>query len=379
MIVRITDFYCKVYNTKLSKLSTYLLTDQLNEIKFEYYEVTKTDFNYFVKDNKNIYNEIIIRLFDDVYNKYKDYLNNNEKIIVIYDDNVLNVYGKDLYLKTFEDVKTKYKISYNINLEFEYKHIINAIPGEVISIETGFSNSKYQLRSLFDNHWCVNEHNKCPGIKSKTKGCSAYVVDAEKYKRQNFKKYFTLIDFNAHKTNYYTYVLYDGVVKLYHQSSVEVGLIDVVKYIEENKYSKYIDTIKKICYFTNSTYKNITQNEFFKVSPLSQIIKHYVDFKHSLLEELSLDRDVWIKFGYENIAGIPLKHIEMDMKHFNGNCDILLKHYHFLEQARNKNLIFGGYYSSEDMFDEKTGSNNFEIRLNLSDLGYDYIYEDIPI
>ena len=379
MLVRITDFYCKVYNQKLSKLSTYLLTDQLNEIKFEYYEISKTDFNYFVKDNKEIYNEIIIKLFDEIYNKYENNFNDNEKITVIYDDEVINVFSNDIYYNTFEDVKTKYKREYNIDLDFEFKHIINAIPGEVISIETAYLNDKYGLRTLYKEHWCVTEHNKCPGLKCKKEGYDGYIVDLDKYNHKHMDKYFTLIDFNAHKTNYYTYILHKRVVKLYHRSSIDVGLLDVIEYIEKDKYSKYIDAIKRLYYFAEDSYRNITEFDFFKKSPLSQIIKHYVDFKHNLLDELSLERNVWIKYSYESIASIPFKHIEMDMKHFNGNCDMLLINYDFIESARNKTLKFGGYYTCKDLIDEKTGSDRIEILLNLSDLGYDYTYEDIPI
>ena len=151
-------------------------------------------------------------------------------------------------------------------------------------------------------------------------------------------KYFTLIDFNAHKTNYYTYILNKRIVKLFHHSSIDIGLLDVINYIENNNYSKYIDTIKNLYYFAETSYRNITQFDFFKKSPLSQIIKHYVDFKHKLLDDLSLNGDIWIKYSYENIAPVPFKHIEMNIKHFNSNCDMLLINYEFIESARNKTL-----------------------------------------
>ena len=385
MLVRITDFYCKVYNTKLSKLTSYLLTDQLNEIKFEYYEITKTDFNYFVKDKKEIYNEIIIKLFDDIYNKYKKYLNNNEKITVIYDDNVLNIFGKELYFGTFEEVKINCKNNFNIDLNLKFKHIINTIPGEVISIETDFGAGKYALKSFDYNHWIITDKNKCPGVKGKegTK-YNGYIIDEEVFYGNNIPKYFTVIDFNAHQTNYYTYKLENRITTLYNKDSINVGFIDIIEWIfenldrkYENKYHNYIDVMKKICMFDNSQLNNITREQFYKNSPLTKIIKHYINFKHDLLDILSLNDKVYIKCNIENIVELPMKHIEINRRKFNGNCGRILENYNYLEEARNKTLKFGNCYTSTNLVSEKTGNNHFSVLVNLSDVGYDYIFEDL--
>lgn len=389
MLVRITDFYCKVYNHEYSSMLTYLLTDELNQLKFEYYEYSDVKFNYFIKDNvieyKNKYKEVIIKLFNEICEKYSAYFEKRNDITVIYDDNVLNVFGKELYLSTFEDVKVSYKTNFNIDLNINFKHIINAIPGEVISIETDFGSGKYSLRSFDFDHWIITDKNKCPGIKGKegTK-YNGYIIDEEKYLRNKIPKYFTVIDFNAHQTNYYTYKLEDRITTLYNKDSIDIGFIDIVEWVfenldfkYENKYNNYIDIMKKIYMFNNTQVSNITREQFYKNSPLTKIIRRYIDFKHDLLDKLSLNDKVYIKCNIENIVEVPLKHIEIDQRQFNGNCNRVLENYYYLEEARNKTLKFGNSYSSNNLVDEVTGSSNFNIVVNLSDMGYDYEFEDL--
>lgn len=389
MLVRITDFYCKVYNQEYSSMLTYLLTDELNQLKFEYYERSDEKFNYFIKDNVNEhgtkYKEVIVKLFNEICKKYSAYFEKHNDITVIYDDNVLNVFGKELYLNTFEDVKMSCKTNFNIDLNIKFKHIINAIPGEVISIETDFGAGKYSLRSFDYDHWIISDKNKCPGIKGKegTK-YNGYIIDEEKYLRNKIPKYFTVIDFNAHQTNYYTYKLEDRITILYNKDSIDIGFIDIVEWVfnnldfeYDNKYNNYIGIMKKIYMFNNTQLNNITREQFYKNSPLTKIIRRYIDFKHDLLDKLSLNDKVYIKCNIENVVEVPLKHIEIDQRKFNGNCGRVLENYYYLEEARNKTLKFGNSYSSNNLVDEVTGSSNFNIVVNLSDMGYDYEFEDL--
>lgn len=389
MLVRITDFYCKVYNQEYSSMLTYLLTDELNQLKFQYYERSNEKFNYFIKDNvneyRNKYKEVIIKLFNEICEKYSDYFEKNNDIIVIYDDNVLNVFGKELYLSTFDEVKTSCKTNFNIDLNLKFKHIINAIPGEVISIETDFGAGKYSLKSFNYKHRVISDKNKCPGIKGKegTK-YNGYIIDEEEYLRNKIPKYFTLIDFNAHQTNYYTYKLENRITTFYNKDSIDVGFIDIIEWVfenldfkYENEYNNYIDIMKQLHMFKTSQLNNITPEQFYKNSPLTKIIKHYIDFKHDLLDKLSLDDKVYIKCNIENIVEIPLRHIEIERRKFNGNCNRVLENYSYLEEARNKTLKFGNSYSSNNLVNEVTGSNYFHIIVNLSDMGYDYEFEDV--
>lgn len=379
MLVRITDFYCKVYNQKYSKITSYLLTNELNELKFEYYERSNEKFDYFIKDTKENYTNIIIKLFDKIYNKYKEYFEFNNIITVIYDDNVLKVFGKELYMNTFEVVKINFKNKYDIDLKIKFKHIINVIPGEVISIETDFGSHKYALRSFDYNHWIITDKNKCPGIKGKegTK-FNGYIIDEEKYMHNLVAKYFTIIDFNAHQTNYYTYKLENRITTLYDKRSIDIGFMDVVEWIiNKSNSNNYIDIIKRICLFGNTNVFNISREDFYKHSPLTKIIKQYIDFKHDLLDKLSLNDKIYIKYNIENIVEVPLKHIEMEQRNFNGQCDKVIENYKYLIDAKNKTLKFGNSYSSDNLISEKTGSSNFNIVVNLSDMGYDYEFEDI--
>lgn len=389
MLVRITDFYCKVYNQEYSSMSRYLLTDELNLMKFEYYERSNEKFNYFIKDNvnehRNKYKEVIVKLFNDIHEKYSEYFEKNNDITIIYDDNVLNVFGKELYLNTFDEVKTSYKTNFNIDLNIKFKHIINAIPGEIISIETDFGAHKYSLRSFNYDHWIITDKNKCPGIKGKEgTNCNGYIIDEEEYLRNKIPKYFTIIDFNARQTNYYTYKLENRITTLYSKDSIDIGFIDIIEWIfenidfkYENKYNNYIDIMKNVYMFNNTQLRNITREQFYKNSPLTKIIKHYIDFKHDLLDELSLDDKVYIKCNIENIVEIPMKHIEIEQRRFNGNCNRVLENYHYLEEARNKTLKFGNSYTCTDLVSEKTGKGRFDIHVNLSDMGYDYEFEDL--
>ena len=379
MLVRITDFYCKVYNQEYSKITRYLLTNELNELKFEYYERSNEKFDYFIKDDKENYTNIIIKLFDNIYNKYKEYFEFNNIITVIYDDNVLKVFGKELYMNTFEVVKINFKNKYDIDLKIEFKHIINVIPGEVISIETDFGSCKYALRSFDYDHRIITDKNKCPGIKGKegTK-YNGYIIDEEKYTHNLVAKYFTIIDFNAHQTNYYTYKLENRITTLYDKQSIDVGFMDIVEWIiNKSNLNNYIDIIKRIYQFGNMNSFDISREDFYKHSPLTKIIKQYIDFKHDLLDKLSLNNRSYIKYNIENIVEIPLKHIEMEQRNFNGQCDKVIENYKYLIDAKNKTLKFGNSYSSNNLISEETGSNHFEIIVNLSDMGYDYEFEDL--
>ena len=413
MFIRFTDFYCIAHNPEFPNTSYNLVNllcaninqnniKYLKDIKFEYYDVNDEDFNYMLYDKINfnnfklnitydeLYTNAIITFVEKAYNKFKQ---NN--ITFFYDDNVIETFGKDLYyyalVKSIENLNNKY----NIEIKFTTKHIINVIPGEVISTEVGMGGI-HNLQTMKFETYNVSDKNICPGLIDKNDygkdkpsdyPFKSYVVNSKTSKYvKNVVTYFTVVDFAANKTFYYKYSLIKREVKLYNISTIDIGFMDIIDWIYDktskstDKYHRFKNTIGSICYLNkNNTYFEsygtiIDSNDFYINSPINKITKKIVDIKREIMDKHVLDKKVIYRFNVENIAEIYPMHVEIKQQPFNGQCYKIIENYNYLERALNKTLTFGGSFTFEKMVDKNTGSKHAEIRVKLSDVGYEYVY-----
>jgi hypothetical protein len=414
MFIRFTDFYCIAHDPNLSNTCCNLVnllcanieTDNikyLKDIRFEYYHPEDEYFNYMLYDKTNfnkfninisydeLYTNSIVTFVEKAYNKFE-----RNNITFFYDDNVIKTFGKDLYynsiIKSIENLKNKH----NIEIKFDIKHIINVIPGEVISTETGFCRV-YDLISTRFKYNGISDKNICPGLIDKEDygkstqsnyPVKSYIINRkhEKYGK-NIATYFTVVDFAATKTFYYTYSLINQEIKLYDYSSINLGFMDVIDWIYNksnkttDKYYEFKNTIGSICslneidrYF--SSYRiRIDREDFYTNSPIKEITKKIVEIKREIMDKHHLDKNVIYSFNIENIAEIHLKHVEIEQEKFNGQCHRIIENYDYLIKALNKTLVFAGTFTCENVVDKNTGSNHFDLRVKLSDVGYEYIYE----
>lgn len=406
-MIRITDFYAKIYipNVYNNDVYTYLLTinkqdddvKYLKALKLEYYDMCddKTFECMLYEKNKinslNIgsYEEIYYNCIESLFNKYSDTLSKYEKIIIVYDDNVLNVFGKNLYFKTFNELNNKF------NIKFEYKHIKNVIPGEVVNIELGFISSTYQLESVNKKYipWYVNDTNIYSELIGKdNKDLIGCIINTEKKKyRKTIDKYFMLVDFNAYNSNCYVYKLSNRIITLYHYTQIQCGFVNLVEWLANKtnydlcKYIKFKNFISRITFlgsndnFTNVMFNYMTINaeDYFTNSPIKYIINTLIDIKHQILKEHQFDKKVYIKYCIENVVETRLKHIELKEVNFNGNRNRLLLSYKYLEGIKNNTIEFVADYTSTNLIDKKTNSNAFRVKIPFSKLGYEYLFEDI--
>ena len=93
------------------------------------------------------------------------------------------------------------------------------------------------------------------------------------------------------------------------------------------------------------------------------------------MDKHHLDENVIYSFNIENIAEIYLKHVEIKQEKFNGQCYRIIENYDYLIKALDKTLVFAGTFTTENVVDKNTGSNHFNLRVKLSDVGYEYIYK----
>lgn len=406
-IIRITDFYAKIYISSIHNddVYTYLLTinkqgddiKYLKPLKFEYYEMCDDDpFNCMLYEKDKInslnigsYEEIYHNCIESLFNKYSNDLKRCKQIMIVYDDNVLNVFGKDLYFNTFDILGNENDI------KIEYKHIKNIIPGEVMNIELGYQSSMYRLEYVYKNYmpWYVNKANICPDLIGKEdKELVGCIVNTEKKEhRKVIDKYFMLIDFNAYNSNYYVYKLSNRVVTLYHYSQLQCGFMNLIEWLADktdydlSKYVRFKKFISSLSYlssndgFTNVdfNYKTVNVEDYFVNSPIKSIIDTLINIKHQILKEHQFDKKVYIKYCVENVVETHLKHIELKEINFNGNKDRLLMCYKYLEGVQNKTIEFIANYSSAALINKKTNSSNFTLKIPYSELGYEYSFEDI--
>ena len=433
IIIRFTDFYCIASNSTYDNLVSLLCVNitptnltYLKPLKFAYFNTEDEDFNYMLYEKEKIselhsYNSIftkaITSFVEQAYTKYKE-----RNIVFIYDDNVIETFGKELYYNSITESIKHLETKYNTTIGFTMKHIINAIPGEVISTETGF-NSIYHLDARKYTRGEVSKKNICPGLidaalwqdtskltdskltesTSKTTSTESnsteppkieypykpYIIHSKRIKYgRDVATYMTIVDFGARKTFYYTYSLINCNVELYSTETINIGFMDIIDWIrskssgEINIYHKFKDTLKSITYLstTKSYFYNfgitVTKEDFYTNSPIKEITKKAVDIKREIMDKHFLDFTVIFTYNIENVIELPLKHIELQQESFNGHCHRVVENYNYLVEALNKKLRFSGSFRSEDLVDMRTGKHSFKLDVLLSDVGYVYTYSN---
>ena len=412
MLIRFTDFYCIASNSTYDNLVSLLCVNitptnitYLKPLKFAYFNTEDEDFNYMLYEKEKIselhsYNSIftkaIISFVEQAYNKYKE-----RNIVFVYDNNTIETFGKELYYNSITESIKYLETKYDTTFGFTMKHIINAIPGEVISTETDF-NTIYRLDARKYTRGEVSKKNICPGLidaalwpldETKSKSIEypykPYIIHTKQIKYgRDVATYMTIVDFGARKTFYYTYSLINCNVELYSSETINTGFMDIIDWIhskssgEVNIYHKFKDTLKSITYLntTKSYFYNfgitVTKEDFYTNSPIREITKKAVDIKREIMDKHFLDSTVIFTYNIENVIELPLKHIELQQQRFNGHCHRVMENYNYLVEALNKKLCFSGSFRSEDLVDIRTGKNSFKLDILLSDVGYVYTYSN---
>lgn len=406
VIIRITDFYAKILiknNRNTDILHQYLLSlnikddkiEYLKSLKYEYYDmVDDKPFNCMLYDKDKInsfkllsYDEIYYNTIKTLFNNYSEQLAECGTIMIAYDDSVIKIFGEELYFNTFDKIKTEF------NLTFEFKHVKNIIPGEVLSIELGFCRDVYILKSYnhkYLPHW-IDQKNECPDLIGQTNEfLRGYIVRKDLYqKRRMIDKFFMLVDFHAFDSTCYVYKLSENNITLYKTETIPCGFMTIVNWLSEKSkykqdvYIKFKNFISQISYF-NYSCRNVIFNGveidnkiYFDESPIKNVINVLINIQHQILHEYRFEKEVYISYCIENIIEMNLINIELKNETFNGNSNRMLLEYDFLEKVRNKTLNYCGDYTSIDLIDRKTKSNHFLIKIPFHELGYHYSFEDI--
>lgn len=417
MLVRFTDFYAIAHDNSLINTTWNLLElfcaniqneniTYLKPLKFEYYDLEDEEFNCMIYDKdkfetfnlsisyEDFYTNAVMKFIEKAYNKFQ-----KKSIKFIFDDNILKVFGKDLYKKSIEKSIKYLEEKYKINIVYEFLHIINAAFGEVISMECGF-NSCYNLYTSKYTTWYMtktNEYAKLIDKKvyDKLKSSEsvddiqypikAYIVDRDIYK-YHFKpaKYLTIVDFNAHKSYYYTYSIVDRNISLYNIEEIDLGFMDIIEWIynESDKTKtlgfKFKSLISKLCYLEENdlyidTYRiKIKKEDFYDNSPLKIITEKIVQIKHEILKKHQYDKKLVFRFNIENVVGLKINNIELKQITFNGQHHKIIEHYNYVNEYLQNDLGIYGYYTCEDVVDKTTGSGNIQLEAKLCDVGYTY-------
>lgn len=414
ILIRFKDLYAIAHDpsgsncswNKIDLLCANIQGDEihyLKPLKYEYYDVSDEPFNcmLYEKDKFESFNleipyslfyENMIYLFiKSVYERCKQ-----DKIIFVYDDVVINTYGQDLYYNSIETAMINISCEFNIRFQFEFKHIADVAPGEFIASEVGsgcrgyglynyehkksYTTEVNQFKRLVDKRVFNKEDVKYP--------YETYLVDRE-IEKYGFKplKYFTLVDINAYSTIYYTYSMKNGIIEFCNTDYVCVGLMSIVEWIykhSEKKQDIYFK-LKKIfgdLYsipqygLHDSTYGiNITAEEFYDESPIDRITRNLCNIKRKILNEHKFCKKIIHRYNIESLSELHLKHPFLKLEIFNGQCTKLLESYRFLKDALENNLVFTGNMSSEQMVDRETGKSHYEVKIKLSDYGYEYKYD----
>ena len=408
IIIRFTDFYCIASNSTHDNLVSLLCVNiksditYLKPLKFAYFNTEDEDFNYMLYEKEkiselhsydSIFTQSIISFVEQAYTKFKE-----RNIVFIYENNIIETFGKELYYNSITESIKHLETKYDTTFGFTMKHIINAIPGEVISTETDF-NTIYRLDARKYTKGEVSKKNICPGLidtalwqdtsKSIEYPYKPYIIHSKQIKYgKDVATYMTIVDFGARKTFYYTYSLINCNVELYSSETINIGFMDIIDWIhskssgEINIYHKFKDTLKSITYLstTKSYFYNfgitVTKEDFYTNSPIKEITKKAVDIKREIMDKHFLDSTVIFTYNIENVIELPLKHIELQQQRFNGHCHRVVENYYYLVEALNKKLRFSGSFRSEDLVDIRTGKNSFIVDVLLSDVGYVYTYSN---
>lgn len=414
MFIRFKDLYAITHDPSLSNTSWNMLEllcaningdkiEYLKPLEYEYYHTLDEPFNcmLYEKDRFKTFNLEITydqfyknMIYSFIKKSYERFKKNN--ITFVYDNNVIETYGKELYYDGIFEAINKISNEFNISFKYNFKHIINVAPGELIATETSFLSNTYSLISYQFKPWYVSEKNeykdlideRCYNGEKIEYPLKTYLVDKdfEKFSRKPIK-YFTLVDINAYSTFYYTYSMDKRIVKLENIEKVNVGLMSIIEWLYEQSkkrkdiYFKLKEIFNNLCMIpeiglNNSTYGvDIPMEKFYNESPIVDITDKLCEIKMGLLKKHKLSKKIIYRYNIESLSELKIKHIFLKQQIFNGQCTKLLESYRFLTEALENELIFAGHMSSEKMVYTKTGKKYYEVRIKLSDYGYEYKYE----
>lgn len=414
MLIRFKDLYAIAHDPSGSNCSwnkcDLLCADikendiqYLKPLKYEYYEIRDDSFNCMLYEKEKFetfnlkityeefYKNMIYHFISGAYKK-----SGQDEIIFVYDDKVIETYGKNLYQDAIKEAIDKISKESNVAFSYEFKHIINVAPGEFIASETSFLKSVYNLYHYTSEKPFANEKNEYKKLvdarvynKEEVKyPFKAYIVDSE-IEKYRFKplKFFTLVDINAYTTYYYTYSMNQRNVKLESTEKIDIGLMTIIEWIYEQSekqkdiYFHLKSIFKELvfipeCGLINSTYGiHISTEKFYYESPIVDITQKLCDIKMNLLNKHRLSKKIIHTYNIESLSELKIKHLFLKQEIFNGQHTKLLESYRFLKDALEKNLIFAGSFTSKEMVDVETGKNHFTIRTKLLDYGYEYKYD----
>lgn len=414
MFIRFKDLYAIAHDPSLSNHSWNKLEllcaningdqiEYLKPLKYEYYHVSDEPFNcmLYEKEKFKSFNlEITYEQFykNMIYNFIKKSYKKFQKTIItfVYDNNVIEIYGKELYYNGIIEAINKISEEFDVTFKYSFKNIINVAPGELIAIETRFLNNIYSLTSYEFRPWYVSEKSeykdlideRCYNGEKIDYPLKTYIVDRdfEKYSTKPIRC-FTLVDINAYSTFYYTYSMNERIVKLENIEKVNVGLMSIIEWIYEQSekrkdiYYRLKEIFKKLCYIpeiglTNWTYGiDISMEKFYNESPIVEITDKLCEIKMEIFKKYKFAKKIIYRYNIESLSELKIIHSFLKQQKFNGQPTKLLELYKFLIDAWENELVFGGSMSSEKMVYVKTGKKNFEVNIKLSDYGYEYKYE----
>lgn len=433
IVARISDFYCSFVCKFCEDCyidSSYFrvplmvqIGPDINSIK--YFE--ETNGNYFIYDKQNfkqfediinttyeeLYCSTIIEVFKKCFEKYKDYVNTHKrdiKIDLVYDEVVLDTYGKDLYFKALNNVISYFKENCNYYISFNFIHSKNAFCGEVLDDEIHEYRGEYDLY-LKDPE--IVFHNKIRSntglVSSKQPELKCYFMNTKEVNyRQRPLKYLIFVDIQAHITNIYTYCVKDENIKLYQESKIDYGFMDMYYWMIKQTYCE--TPCKEICELDHKLFKDfknfkdnsgkltlLTQqsgcgctfgiyNKFgnkavlnFKhfnlKSPIKFIVDKVIEIKYKILNNHRFEDEVIIEYNLESYCHLDLYYIENNRMIFNAPSSQLLKCLHYVEDLKNDNLCYRRNFTNfTNLIYEQTGLKPTSLILPLKNVGYNYTY-----
>ena len=340
-IIRITDYYCNIVYKSMYKNTFKLpltITIGPNCDTVKYFDTDK--FSCFLYDRKRFetYSDIlslsyedaycgaIMRLFKIFYKKCVDQFNKINKITIIYDENVINTFGKSLYDKALNFAKNYINEKYGIVLNFNFVNIENAYYGHILRDELNI----YHLYTT-ENNLLYNDIKKCDSLEGEKK--IAYVLTNYEHDRKDKpKRYYILTDVHANESIYYTYLIDDLYIKLVNKEVVNVGMMDIYNWFlteiygnekDEYIYYTYEEIMTRIGYL-NSYYPltygfshytkevsevvKISNNSYYLNSPIRDLTFKMLQIQRSIKDNNYPHDDIEINYDIESYGYIIFKH-----------------------------------------------------------------------
>lgn len=413
LYIRFTDFYAIAHDNSMSNTNCNLVNlfcanvknnnvTYLKDLKFGYYDSSDKKFNCMIYD-KDKFNSFELNLsYEDFYTNaiikfvekaYQTYFKNN--IMFIFDDHIIETFGKDLYLSSINKSINYIQEKNKINIEYKFMHVKNFAFGEVLSMEFGFENCVHDLLvAKYPPHF-VKKENHYDGLIDKDlydnpeiqdEYCyKSYIIDKE-IKKYGIKpiKYLTIVDFHAYKTYYYTYSIIKSKIELYNVNHIDVGFMNVVEWIYDKtdkskpfgyKFKSLISNLPMLSQHDLIIEKHnikINSDDFYNNSPIKFITENLVKIKHEILRKHKLNQKVIYKYNIENVVEVIIKDIELKQITFNGNCHKIMEQVFYLNNYLSNDLKYKAAYTSERMVDKTNGSNKFTIDVKLNEHGFNY-------